>query len=704
MTAQPPWSDQPITSTAQDCFSRSDYARRVADVIATSRSENTSVVFGLTGPWGSGKTSLIEMVLECLRDARPQWGVARFTPWSSADVSGLLAEFYASLTAALPTDHGEAVRKSFATLLQFAAPAARLIPLAGEAASDVMEKSGQALARSAPWNEAFQDATRKLRSTGVPLLIVADDIDRLQADELVALLKVVRLLGRFPGVQYLLAYDDHTLTRTLSTAWGADDGGATARSFMEKIVQHPLVVPPLLDHQLLERFGEGVDQVLRESGRPSIESGRLGEVVDILPALLPTPRAVDRLLAQLRHYLVLLHPEEINDEDVVLLALVRTAFPRLYDALPRWKSRLIQGHSGVLDHSASSLRYAPVRWEELWQTETAPDSARDRAERLLAQLFPKAFPEDTSTADSGERRICDDRYFDRYIAMTILKDDVSDTQVRDALDEARESRGEALVGLITAGTGSQTALAIGKARTLGTIGTSEERLVVVSVLSGMVDRLDDSRHVFESNRDRAISWMADIISPLDRDVRAADVVDALSGAPFVERLRVWERVVDRVRADGVQRSWVEEVSRVMGDAAVDRLVEHLHKRDEASTDEPPAYYVHVAVKCGRGDRLRERVEKAMNGSVVVLEDLAARMVSTRWLMGVETPPQLGDVNQELWAAVAPDVDDSWYLLPREESVDRDDLSWANRGRLARGRFHRPRRGDDEHGDDVSPTG
>lgn len=39
--------------------------------------------------------------------------------------------------------------------------------------------------------------------------------------------------------------------------------------------------------------------------------------------------------------------------------------------------------------------------------------------------------------------------------------------------------------------------------------------------------------------------------------------------------------------------------------------------------------------------------------------------------------------------VAPDADDAWYRLFPEGAVDREDMSWANRGRLARGRFARP---------------
>lgn len=698
MTVPPPWSDQPITGTEQDCFSRSGYAQRAADLIVNSRSRGASAVFGLTGPWGSGKTSLIEMMLEKLRSDHQDWSVARFTPWSSADVPGLMSEFYASLIEALPPDRRNAVKGSFATLLQIAAPVAKLIPLAGDATSGTMLMASQALAQNDPWVVAFEKTTQKLRDAKISLLVVADDVDRLQADELVALLKVVRLLGRFPGVQYILAYDDHTLTQTLSTAWGVEDGGVTARSFMEKIVQYPLVVPPLLDHQLLERFDSGVDRALEEAGRPAMQSRRLGKIVDILPALLPTPRAIDRLLAQLRYYLVLLDPEDINDEDVILLTLVRTAFPRLYGALPRWKTRLILGQSDRGAQSASSIQPEPPWWEQLFEAETVPPAAQDDAKRLLTELFPKAFPPSNSLMSGGKRRICEDNYFDRYFAMSILPGDVSDVQVLHILSEAKEARGEELTALLTGGPGSKVTLAINKAAELVVFRTSAERFAILSVLSGLLDRLDDTSHLFESNQNRVILWMAKIITPLDQDTSAKDLSRALSDAPFMAQFQVWDWVTDSVKEDKARPSWVADTSRIMGDAAIDRFVEHLREGDNASTDEYPAYYAQFARRCGRGKRLREEVAATMTSSGVTLEALAARMVPTRVLIGIDAPSKLGNVDQNSWAAVAPDADDPWYQNPPDESVDLKDLSWANRRRLSRGQFKRPNRGGIE---DVS---
>lgn len=93
-----------------------------------------------------------------------------------------------------------------------------------------------------PWTVQFAETSAKLKELGVPVLVIADDIDRLQADELLTLLKIVRLLGRFGGVQYLLAYDDQTVFRALRTSSLVGTDSRAAEQFMEKIVQYPLLV------------------------------------------------------------------------------------------------------------------------------------------------------------------------------------------------------------------------------------------------------------------------------------------------------------------------------------------------------------------------------------------------------------------------------------------------------------------------------
>ena len=95
--------------------------------------------------------------------------------------------------------------------------------------------------------------------------------------------------------------------------------------------------------------------------------------------------------------------------------------------------------------------------------------------------------------------------------------------------------------------------------------------------------------------------------------------------------------------------------------------------------------------------LREAVGGKIASTDATLGDLAARLVSASPLTSNDGSPELGELDEKLWATLAPDVDDAWYELPVDEEVDLKDTSWANRRRYAQGRAKRPGGSDPDPG-------
>src|SRR4051794_37443990 len=106
------WRDEPLVRPIDDEFGRRPYAQRTAQLIDATHSWDASIVFGLTGPWGSGKSTLINFVEFYLGLEDPRWAVARFTPWAAGDASALLGEFYTALSRSLPANRSDSVRSA----------------------------------------------------------------------------------------------------------------------------------------------------------------------------------------------------------------------------------------------------------------------------------------------------------------------------------------------------------------------------------------------------------------------------------------------------------------------------------------------------------------------------------------------------------------------------------------------------------------
>ncbi len=83
--SQHPFSDdRPIVTAADDLLGRAPFAKRIAKAVSNWKG-NDSLVIGLMGEWGSGKTSVANMVIEELRKLHQTNGsrslIARISPW-----------------------------------------------------------------------------------------------------------------------------------------------------------------------------------------------------------------------------------------------------------------------------------------------------------------------------------------------------------------------------------------------------------------------------------------------------------------------------------------------------------------------------------------------------------------------------------------------------------------------------------------------
>ncbi len=97
------WRDDPTETLADDRLRRAPVAQRAAQLIAQNHSRESSIVYGLEGPWGSGKSSVIALVTAYLTE-RPDsgWQVVTFTPWAASGTEGLFSEFFAALSTVDP--------------------------------------------------------------------------------------------------------------------------------------------------------------------------------------------------------------------------------------------------------------------------------------------------------------------------------------------------------------------------------------------------------------------------------------------------------------------------------------------------------------------------------------------------------------------------------------------------------------------------
>lgn len=101
--------DSPIDNVNQDRFGRTQFVQNLAKALITETKQKTkSKVIALTGKWGVGKSSVINMVKdEIKKSENKNLYVLDFNPWQFTDSDDLIKPFLEELYLAIDGEKGK---------------------------------------------------------------------------------------------------------------------------------------------------------------------------------------------------------------------------------------------------------------------------------------------------------------------------------------------------------------------------------------------------------------------------------------------------------------------------------------------------------------------------------------------------------------------------------------------------------------------
>src|SRR5438132_1700063 len=227
-------SDRPISHLREDRLGRERFVRELGTTLATLGGTDSTVV-ALHGPWGSGKTSILNMVEEVLGENQHNL-VLRFNPWLFSGAADLVGHFFRDLAGQLHEKRDKRLQALGNALDEYGR---FLAPLTGISDTGPLGKAVKRWGRALPESVESQRKllTQMLLQFDRQVVVLIDDIDRLAPDEVRDVMRLVRLDGDLPRTRYLLAFDRARVAKALSDEY--EDGQA----YIEKIVQAAFEVP-----------------------------------------------------------------------------------------------------------------------------------------------------------------------------------------------------------------------------------------------------------------------------------------------------------------------------------------------------------------------------------------------------------------------------------------------------------------------------
>jgi hypothetical protein len=421
--------DEPISSAAEDVLGRERLAEAIALQVRTAPTAGGFVV-GVLGPWGEGKTSVLNLVFSILERDSPDTIRMQFDPWLFSSSEQLLQRYFAELASSLGPHAGIAERVAV-TLRTALVNYGALLGTPGEVAASQVQES---------IHDQRRRITQQLRALGRRIVVRVDDLDRLTPDEIREVVRLVKLVGDFPNIVYLLAFDRARVERVLGDQLAPGDPVAArveGRAYLEKIVQVIDELPPVPSLRLVTLLTDELNALLARVSRVVEDERRWQEVTSSAAPLLRNLRDTRRLLNAMPLQLELLG-DEVDLADLLALTVLRVFVPDVHLRL---------GESAVVLTAGSSS--SDVEREEAIASLAEHAGAHaPTAESLLRILFtPPAPPPDGEDVDpdiEGHIRVFVTHNLLRYLHGEGSVDPLANAQVRwvvEAMAEPARLRG-----------------------------------------------------------------------------------------------------------------------------------------------------------------------------------------------------------------------------------------------------------------------
>lgn len=451
--------DTPIKLKKDDLLHRLPFAERLGKSLIEWKSEE-SIVIGLYGAWGSGKSSIVELAISFIenqvkKDEKPPI-VIKFNPWNFTEQNQLITAFLTEVSKSIRTQDNskEAIRvgEQLITYSKFFVPILFLLSVlakedlakygflyqftqylpevfkgVGNAAKSFGELKKKTL-------EEYKDALDKsIKKLNRKIIIVIDDIDRLNETEIKQVFQLVKLNANFPNTIYLLSFDNEKVIKALG------DTTSTGKEYLEKIVQVAFNVPILEKVRLEEILFKELDKILDKLPNTTWDGQRWGNFYhsgfgDLFTSIRQVKRYINSLAFNINHI-----PDEINLIDFMGIEAIRVFSPEIYAEISQNKELFTSVDSSF---SRSWSETHDKKREKIDKILSVVDEKiKPSIKGIILDLFPQvngiygntSYGYDFVERWNKEKRICGNERFNMYFYLVVPKGEISQKEIDEAV-------------------------------------------------------------------------------------------------------------------------------------------------------------------------------------------------------------------------------------------------------------------------------
>lgn len=406
--------DLPIHDWTHDRLNRGPLIQSVAQLILRDKAP----VIAIVGGFGEGKTSVLNLLATSLK-RRTDVLLVEFSSWLPGGEERLADSLFASVSQHISSRYvvpglGRELRR-FARLL------AGSVPKVGESLKQYFEDISQ--------TQQLTNLKELMGRLPAQVVVLVDELDRMDKAELLLLLKAIRGVTDFPNLTYVCAFDRRSVVRLIS------EDLRQGESYLEKFFPVQLRLPRVDQEVLGALFDSELKHICVTFELLQNET-EIKKFNDALLTLWHNP--IKHVLSNFRKIAIFFNSlqavlapvcTEVNLFDMLVLQLVKFVSEDAYEFIydngslfydPGWRVSLWPERISFENERAS--RIIKERLDSFFAP--FPSPLKDQLKELLAAIFPtvKAYARGDRISFTGisaeaaekDRHIYHPDYFPRY--------------------------------------------------------------------------------------------------------------------------------------------------------------------------------------------------------------------------------------------------------------------------------------------------
>lgn len=411
--------DTPIFDSHFDKLKRYSFAADVIQELSKIPASSGSYSFGIDSQWGGGKTSFLNLMKEYINSHYPYKEnsiIIDFNPWLYAAEKDLITAFFDELSKYLKEYDSSLAKNIINYSKLLSAFDTRETKLIASLIDSTSIKDDNTLQKKK------EQITNALRHFKKQIFVFVDDLDRLDADELMEMMKLIRNISDFPFMYFVAAYDRQYLVECLETRMKTK-----GTDFVEKIFQHEFHLPPIAIENLRSSLFEFIVATENFRNHSSdiiklklfIKNNDKDNPLNALSNLREVKRLAKHFCASYRCVV-----DEVNVIDLLLIELIKTKYPLVFSFFEK-------KNDAILKPIPETKRYELYTGNNDINHIDFINFIRHNRKEFKLSVIDRIFVETTfkilfteSSRYQGLQRINEIAWFNRYINLTELETDI----------------------------------------------------------------------------------------------------------------------------------------------------------------------------------------------------------------------------------------------------------------------------------------